>query len=163
MISVPQDDNHATLKEKGKFCQKEFLLQDLRNHVDMCLRAISDYCDYDRSTSSSDDLPEVQIQIGLGKEQSILQNAQKRSPNSTLPSCNDRNNASDDVALVDASFNNGHDTLPQDTNNINASYNDDDSNKIWLFLIAILQVMTQTKLLLLLIVITVMLHNKTWI
>ena len=64
----PIQNNHATLKEKCKFCQDEFLLQDLRNHVDMCLPVISDYCDYDSSTSSSDVLPEVQIQIGLGLE-----------------------------------------------------------------------------------------------
>ena len=128
----------------------------------MCLPAIFDYCDYDSSTSSSDDLPEVQIQIGLGTEQSLLHNTEHRSPNTTSPSCNvDGNNASDDVALVDASFINGHDSLPQDTNNIYASYNDDDSKKDLLFLIAMLQIMFHTILLFLPMVITVMLHNKT--
>ena len=68
VISVPQNENHATLKEKCEFCQNEFLLQDLRNHVDMCLPAISDHWgDNNSCTSSSDDLPEVQIQFGLGR------------------------------------------------------------------------------------------------
>ena len=93
----------------------------------MCLLAISDYCDYDSSTSSSDDLPDVQIQIGLGAERSLLHNTQQRSQNTTSPSCNDGNNVLvDDAALVDASCNNGHDTLPQDTN---VSYDNDNSYK----------------------------------
>ena len=67
----------------------------------MCLLPISDYCDYDSSTSSSDDLPDVQIQIGLGAERSLLHNTQQRSQNTTSPSCNDGNNVSVyDAALV---------------------------------------------------------------
>ena len=103
VISIPQDDNDATLKEKCKFCQKEFLLQDLRNHVNMCLPVIFDYCDYDSSTSSTDDLPEVQIGVGTG--QTLLHNTPQRSPNTTS-SGNDGNNDSEDVPLVDASYNN---------------------------------------------------------
>ena len=103
VISIPQDVNDATLKEKCKFCQKEFLLQDLRNHVNMCLPAIFDYCDYDSSTSSTDDLPEVQIGVGTG--QTLLHNTPQRSPNTTS-SGNDGNNDSEDVPLVDASYNN---------------------------------------------------------
>ena len=58
-----------------------------------------------------------------------MHNSQQRSQNTTSPSFNDGNNISaDDAALVDASFNNGHDTLSQDTNK-NASYNNDNSNK----------------------------------
>ena len=46
----------------------------------MCLLHISDYCDYDSSTSSSDDLPDVQIQIGLGAERSLLHNKGHKIP-----------------------------------------------------------------------------------
>ena len=79
VISLSQDDNHATSKEKCKFCQKEFLLQDLRNHVDMCLPAISYYCHCDSSNSRSYNLPEVPIQTGLGTEQNLFHNTQQRS------------------------------------------------------------------------------------
>ena len=68
--------------------------------MDMHLPVISDW-DYGSSTSSIDDLPEVQIQIGLGAEQSLLHNTPQMLPNITSPSCNDGNNASD-VTLVDA-------------------------------------------------------------
>ena len=98
----------------------------------------------------------------MGTEQSLLHNTEHSSPNTTSPSCNvDGNNVSDDVALVDSSFKNGHDNLFQDTNNIYASYHDDDSKKDLLFLMAILQIMVHTILLFLPMVITVMLHNKT--
>ena len=75
-------------------------MRDLRNNMDMHLPVISDW-DYGSSTSSIDDLPEVQIQIGLGAEQSLLHNTPQMLPNITSPSCNDGNNASD-VTLVDA-------------------------------------------------------------
>ena len=114
-------------------------MRDLRNNMDMHLPVISDW-DYGSSTSNIDDLPEVQIQIGLGAEQSLLHNTPQMSLNITSPSCNDGNNASD-VTLVDAFFNNGHHTLPQDTNNSSASCNNGGNNKDLVLLIAILQVM----------------------
>ena len=54
VISIPQDDKNG----KNANRQKEFLLQDLRNHSDLCLPVISDYCGYD--SNSTDNLSEVQ-------------------------------------------------------------------------------------------------------
>ena len=59
---------------KCKIHQKEILLQVLRNHVDLCFPAISDYCDYD--SSSTDNLPKVQI---LEKKSSNLSRSRAKS------------------------------------------------------------------------------------
>ena len=138
VISIPQDDSDATLKEKCKFCLKEFLLQDLKNHVNMCLPAIFDYCDNDSSTSSTDDLPEIQLEWEQDKLYCIIHHKGHQIPPHQVMM----------EIMIQKMFLLLMLVIIMTT-----------VIKTWLLLIAILQLMG---LLLLLVVIMVMLH-KTWI